>query len=111
MYSPDFYNTQLRHIQTDIKLDLVTLLIDKFGGCYTRDGNSTDPYIKLSNIIGSPIIYEIKVGDDGKILYKSGMWSGNFLISTQSDYYELFNDSLFEVYKTLYKIVFGEDGF
>ena len=110
MHSPNFYNTHLRNIQEDIRLDLVALILDNFGGCYTREGKSADPYIKLSNIIGSPIIYEIKV-DDGKILYKSGMWSGNFLISTQSDYYELFDDNLFEVYKTLYNIAFGEDGF
>ena len=108
MHSPDFYSTHLRNIQEDIRCDLTTLINDKFGGCYTREGNS-DPYIKLSNIIGSPIIFEIKVGDDSKILYKSGMWSGNFLISSQSDYYELFDDTVFEVYKTLYKIAFPEE--
>ena len=108
MHSPEYYTRHLSNIYEDIRYDLFDLINEKYNGHYVR--NDKDLYIKLSSIIGSPIIYELKTGGSGKILYKSAMWSGNFLINSQSDYYELFDDNVFEVYKTLYQIAFpGED--
>lgn len=109
MHSPEFYKRHLSNIYEDIRYDLFDLINTKFDGCYTRKDN--DPYIKLSNIMGSPIIYELKTGGSGKILYKSGMWSGNFIICMKSDYNELFDDNVFEVYKSLYTIAFIEDNY
>lgn len=101
MNSPGFYEETLFNIYEDIKLDLIDLLNNKFDGHYIR--KEDDPYIKQSNIIGTPIIYELKA-EDGRVMYKAGLWSGNFLICTQRDYYELTYDCLFDVYRELYVI-------
>jgi hypothetical protein len=107
MHSPEFYTRHLSIICEDIRCDLFNLLNTKFDGHYIR--REGDKYIKQANIMGTPIVYELKTGDNGKILYKSGMWSGNFLISAQTDYYELFDDGVLEVYKALYSIAFSEE--
>jgi hypothetical protein len=107
MNSPEAYIERLAQIYIDLRCDIIDLLNTKYNGHYNRQNNE-DPFIKQSNIIGTPIIYELKV-DNGQILYKAGSWSGNFLICTQKEYYTLQNEGLFEVYKTLHQIAFSEE--
>lgn len=101
MREPEFYTHKLEDIYNDIRSDLIDLLNRDFNGHYIR--KSGDLYIKQSNIIGTPIVYELKL-DEYKIIYRSGLWSGKSLICSQRDYNELTNDCLFEVYQALYKI-------
>ena len=67
--NPKVYEEKLQDIQTNIYDSLIALLHGYYGGTYIRE--NYHKYIKLSNIIGSPIVIEIKV-ENNKVLYKSG---------------------------------------
>jgi hypothetical protein len=110
MNTPDNYNSKLADIYHHLRWDLIDLLNEHFNGCYVRQDK--DPYIKLSNIIGTPIVYEVRAGGSGNIFYKSGLWTGTNIIRTNSEgSYELTDAHLFTVYKALYKLVYSEGNY
>lgn len=47
--------------------------------------------------------------NENRVLYRSGLWHGNFIIGSSTSYYELFDDCVLEVYKTLYNITFKQE--
>ena len=109
MHTPQDYKVKLLAINEQLRCDLTNLINDCFDGCYMRE--HTDPIIKLSNIIGTPVVYEIKTGGSGKIFYKSGLWNGKRVSSSSDTYYELRDSELFEVYEILYKLVYSEENY
>ena len=102
MNTPEFYQSKLADINHNLRWELTDLINTAFDGCYMREHN--DPCIKLPNILGTPIIYEIKTGGSDNIFYRAGMWNGSRISSTSDTYYELRDGDLFEVYKTLYNL-------
>ena len=109
MTAPLVYEAKLRGLAKEVRRSLVELLNIHYGGHYMRENDH--PYIKQSTILGSPIIYELKVDvdNDNRVLYRSGMWHGNFIINSEREMYELFDDCVLEVYKTLYDITFKQE--
>lgn len=109
MNTPDSYNSKLADIYHGLRWDLTDLLNEHFNGCYVRQYN--DPYIKLSNIIGTPIVYEVRTGGSGNIFYRSGLWNGTTVQTKSACSYELTDAHLFTVYKALYKLVYSEENY
>ena len=106
MTAPLIYEAKLRGLAKEVRQSLIELLNIHYDGHYVRENKH--PYIKNSTILGSPIIYELQVDED-RVLYRSGMWHGNFIINSERDMYELFDDCVLEVYKTLYDITFKQE--
>lgn len=102
MHTPESYNSKLADIYHNLRWDLTDLINTHFDGCYVRQDK--DPYIKLSNIIGTPIVYEVRTGGSGNIFYKSGFWNGTRVSNASDTYYELRDSDLFEVYEILYNL-------
>jgi hypothetical protein len=108
MTAPLIYEAKLRGFAKEVRRSLIELLNTHYGGHYMRENDH--PYIKQSSILGSPIIYELQVDNDNdRVLYRSGMWHGNFIINSEREMYELFDDCVLEVYKTLYDITFKQE--
>lgn len=109
MTAPLIYEAKLRGLAKEVRQSLIELLNTHYDGHYVRENEH--PYIKQSTILGSPIIYELKVDEenDNRVLYRSGLWHGNFIINSERDMYELFDDCVLEVYKTLYDITFKQE--
>lgn len=101
--TPEYYKEQMHSVYTELRKDLTQLLLEHYNGKYVhQDGN---PYLKMTNIIGTPIVYEIFVDDDNELIYKSGFLSGNFLMGS-SHKYKVFDDALLNLYTILHKIIF-----
>lgn len=101
--TPEYYREQMRSVYIELRKDLTQLLLEHYNGKYVhQDGN---PYLKMTNIIGTPIVYEIFVNNDGELVYKSGFWSGNFIVGSSHEY-KVFDDALLNLYTILYKIAF-----
>lgn len=109
MTAPLIYEAKLRGLAKEVRQSLIELLNANYEGHYTRQNDHA--YIKQSTVLGSPIIYELKVDEENenRVLYRSGLWHGNFIIGSSTGYYELFDDCVLEVYKTLYDITFKQE--
>jgi hypothetical protein len=106
MKAPIIFEAKQRALGKEIRAELIELLNTYYEGHYMRQDDHA--YIKQSSVLGSPIIYELKVDEenDNRVLYCSGLLHGNFIVGSSSCYYELFDDCVLEVYKTLYDITF-----
>ena len=109
MRAPIIFEAKQRALGKEIRTELIELLNTHYEGHYTRQNDHA--YIKQSSVLGSPIIYELKVDEENenRVLYRSGLWHGNFIIGSSTGYYELFDDCVLEVYKTLYDITFKQE--
>lgn len=99
---PHQYKHQLCLLYEDIKQDISKLLREYFGGHYIRE--ERDDYIRLKNILGTPLIFDLKVEGSGNLLYKSAVWGSTGLICHQKEYNELQDENLLDVYESLWKI-------
>jgi hypothetical protein len=105
MKLPIIFEAKQLGLYKEIKTSLIELINSNYNGHYTRKNDHQ--YIKLSYMIGKPIVYDIKIDDD-RILCHSMLWHGDvdYVGNYNKTFYELHNDDLLNVYKTLHDITF-----